>query len=82
MYESPSRRAVVEIAWRSVPALGSERQMPARGSPFASLGRKRCFWSSVPYCASTSHSTRCVPRMPARPIHPRDSSSKTIAKVV
>ena len=44
--------------------------------------QERRFCSSVPYRTSTSHSTRCAPRMPARPIQPRASSSKTMAKVV
>ena len=51
-------------------AAGQPRQEPRASAP-------RCRTAT-----STSQSTRCVPRMPASPIQPRDSSSKTIAKVV
>src|SRR5207237_622224 len=71
---------VAEIA--DVAADGEARPIPAGGSPCASGGRKRRFCSSVPKRTSTSHSTRCAPRMPASPIHPRESSSNTIANVV
>ena len=81
-YTSPSRDATVLMPCRSLPAFGSDRQMPPRRSPEANPGRNLRFCSSLPKRINTSHNTECVPITPASPSQPRDSSSKIIAKVV
>src|SRR5947208_11269880 len=56
-YSSPSRRAVLRIAALSEPEPGSVSAYAASHSPEASLGRKRCFCSSVP--------ASLIPRLPS-----------------
>src|SRR2546430_547950 len=48
---------------KSVPALGSVRQIPPRGLPSANPGRNRRFCCSVPNRTSTSHSTEWLPTL-------------------
>src|SRR4029077_2202339 len=47
-YSSPSRTAVVRIAWTSEPAWGSVIESDARTSPEASTGSRRSRCGSVP----------------------------------
>ena len=47
-YSSPSRRAVVRSALRSLPACGSVSANAPMSSPVTILGNQRCFCSSVP----------------------------------
>jgi len=47
-YSSPSRRAVVRMALRSLPAPGSLMAMARMVSPLAQRGSHCCFCASVP----------------------------------
>lgn len=79
-YASPSRRATVVVACRSLPPPGSVSAIVARTEPVAILGRWRCFCSSVPYSSRSLATTVCPPIAPARLIQPRASSSVTSTK--
>src|SRR5215211_4559528 len=76
-YSPLSRRAVVRIAAESEPEPGSVSAYAASHSPDASLGRKRCFCSSLPASLSPSDPSSCTAMM--RPLVAQTFDTSSIA---
>ena len=79
-YSSPSRRAVVRIAALSEPEPGSVSAYAASHSPLASLGRNRCFCSSVPASLMPSEPSSCTAMI--RPLVAQTFESSSIVTSV
>ena len=74
-YSSPSRTAVVRIAALSDPDPGSVSAYAASHSPVASLGRNRCFCSSLPASLIPNEPSSCTAMIRPLVAQTFDSSS-------